>query len=564
MGSEVIDESLCQTAASQAGMSFATPQSWPVANGVPYGCWHFTGSSTYSFNTNTGGSAKGAWNGNVMPVCRTYWRAAGNGNEVSGGPCSCLAALQFKSGLPASLPVVQGEIVNMETQWDYVVVPNGKSTCLPSGVGCGRASFRFETFGVTPPILFELEVVAPTATDDSFYLSVDYGTDMTWHLGQHQEWTWVSSPQYFQVQAGVHVLHVKEREDGTKLRAVRFVFEEADVCGCYPSLGGWSTTAGACAAGSTTQPDEVEACEAGEAGVVADGADGSACWLPPLSRIYHYSNGFNHSVFYSFRTHLEENRDWYRFVLDRKFDLTGPFTSWFTCTVGVPCSVTLDGHRLALSNNVLLFHGSQPMFDGEACKHTDPIVVDVATACPSWDDAVFGMQCSGGTDGGPGCEDAVSSAADGLVCATILGGPIFGPYPFLTEEECRAACIEAADAAMLGGDSCCEWRTSGACTWKPFGEQAVSAILTAKSITCYAPTPPQDCERVSGSTLCEIRDDKQPVDFIDDFGWWANPVCEDNVTWPHSSNFQFPRKFRNYKRNFRQSKFPNFHQNFQD
>ena len=35
------------------------------------------------------------------------------------------------------------------------------------------------------------------------------------------------------------------------------------------------------------------------------------------------------------------------------------------------------------------------------------------------------------------------------------------------------------------------------------------------------------------------------------------------VYWPHSSNFQFPRKFGNYNRNFRPSKFLNFRPNFQ-
>ena len=67
-GEEIIDQTLCKKAADNAGKGFQV-SSWPVENGVPYGCWHYTGSSKYYYNTNVDGSINGAWNDNVTPVC---------------------------------------------------------------------------------------------------------------------------------------------------------------------------------------------------------------------------------------------------------------------------------------------------------------------------------------------------------------------------------------------------------------------------------------------------------------------------------------------------------------
>lgn len=65
---QITDEVECQAAATLAGDTELEVNSWSNANGVPRGCWSFTGSNQYSFNTNTGGSA---WNSNVSPVCNS-------------------------------------------------------------------------------------------------------------------------------------------------------------------------------------------------------------------------------------------------------------------------------------------------------------------------------------------------------------------------------------------------------------------------------------------------------------------------------------------------------------
>ena len=74
-GEEITDQTLCKNAADKAGKEFKV-SSMPILNGVPWGCWHFTGSTAYSYNTNVQGSINGAWNDNVTPVCRrgiTYY-----------------------------------------------------------------------------------------------------------------------------------------------------------------------------------------------------------------------------------------------------------------------------------------------------------------------------------------------------------------------------------------------------------------------------------------------------------------------------------------------------------
>ena len=72
-GYELTDLELCKAVASLKGLKAVAlfeEKSFPTENGVPYGCWRFTGKSTISFNTNTAGSPNGAWNSNVTPVCR--------------------------------------------------------------------------------------------------------------------------------------------------------------------------------------------------------------------------------------------------------------------------------------------------------------------------------------------------------------------------------------------------------------------------------------------------------------------------------------------------------------
>ena len=62
------DEETCKRVATALVYKFET-RSMSPRNGVPHGCWTFTGSTTISFNTNSAGSDRDAWNDNVTPVC---------------------------------------------------------------------------------------------------------------------------------------------------------------------------------------------------------------------------------------------------------------------------------------------------------------------------------------------------------------------------------------------------------------------------------------------------------------------------------------------------------------
>ena len=74
--------------------------------------------------------------------------------------------------------------------------------------------------------------------DDSFYVGVDAGDRFPFHTGRHEvfEWAPVSRPgvdaaEVFEVSGGLHELIIHGREDGTKLRSIRF---SGGGCGFLP------------------------------------------------------------------------------------------------------------------------------------------------------------------------------------------------------------------------------------------------------------------------------------------------------------------------------------------
>ena len=120
----------------------------------------------------------------------------------------------------------------------YVWAPTGAGTDGSHPLA-GRVSFVVRALASTT-VEVELEVTSPNGQDDSFLLAVDDGADFTFHTGQYQSWTWSRPAQTWSLSAGEHIFHVKQREDGTQLRAVRIVTGNAVfvVAGapCYISL----------------------------------------------------------------------------------------------------------------------------------------------------------------------------------------------------------------------------------------------------------------------------------------------------------------------------------------
>ncbi|MCB9747816.1 MAG: fibronectin type III domain-containing protein [Candidatus Omnitrophica bacterium] len=67
-------------------------------------------------------------------------------------------------------------------------------------------------------------VIGATGNDDSFYVQIDGGSDYLWSVEINSTWIWdqVSSfggadPVVFHLTAGIHTLHVKQRENGVKI-----------------------------------------------------------------------------------------------------------------------------------------------------------------------------------------------------------------------------------------------------------------------------------------------------------------------------------------------------------
>jgi hypothetical protein len=71
-------------------------------------------------------------------------------------------------------------------------------------------------------VAFDYEIMAPDGHDDSFYISIDDGDVFLWSTPQSQDFTWAARPDTTDVEGGLHTLIVHGREDGTKLRSIRF------------------------------------------------------------------------------------------------------------------------------------------------------------------------------------------------------------------------------------------------------------------------------------------------------------------------------------------------------
>lgn len=81
------------------------------------------------------------------------------------------------------------------------------------------------------------EVLAPATNDNSFYVSVDRDREITWHTPAPEEtteqWTWDAvshlsedghtDPVTFSLDDGRHRIHIRNREDGTRLRRLRLI-----------------------------------------------------------------------------------------------------------------------------------------------------------------------------------------------------------------------------------------------------------------------------------------------------------------------------------------------------
>jgi hypothetical protein len=98
----------------------------------------------------------------------------------------------------------------------YVYVPNG------SGTG-GYSAYTFEVTKSGKYIIWG-RILAPSGKDDSFFVSVDGGSDSTWDITRSTKWVWDkvshrdgADPVVYNLSVGKHTLLIKQREDGSKL-----------------------------------------------------------------------------------------------------------------------------------------------------------------------------------------------------------------------------------------------------------------------------------------------------------------------------------------------------------
>jgi hypothetical protein len=123
----------------------------------------------------------------------------------------------------------------------YIWIPNN------GGTG-GSALYHFSVPQAGNYVIWG-RVLAVKGQDDSFYISVDSGSDALWDTQMATAWAWDrvshrngADPLTYYLQAGSHTLSIKQREDGTKIDKILIT---ADM-GYIPQGMGSNQTPGWC------------------------------------------------------------------------------------------------------------------------------------------------------------------------------------------------------------------------------------------------------------------------------------------------------------------------------
>ncbi len=112
---------------------------------------------------------------------------------------------------------------------EYIEVPDSNGNNGDPQIDSGYAQYRFNV-PVSGDYVIEGRVLAPNAGSDSFFVSVDNGEFLAWHVLETSTWAWdvvserewndirdKSSPMVYNLAKGEHTLTIKYREDATKL-----------------------------------------------------------------------------------------------------------------------------------------------------------------------------------------------------------------------------------------------------------------------------------------------------------------------------------------------------------
>ncbi len=126
---------------------------------------------------------------------------------------------------------IEAEQTQLSGALDVVVdagASGGGAIVAPAGSGNNAAGMATYTFDVTEPGMYRFygRVLAPTSSDDSFYVRIDGSSRERWNTGRDASWRWrrvtrhttfsqVTIERYLGV--GEHTIRIEPREDGTKL-----------------------------------------------------------------------------------------------------------------------------------------------------------------------------------------------------------------------------------------------------------------------------------------------------------------------------------------------------------
>jgi hypothetical protein len=179
----------------------------------------------------------------------------------------------------------------MQIEGDYIVVPNGNGNDMTGGLG-GEAAFTVRAATDTT-VELQSQVFGETGADNSFWIWFDGASTADkcpsseaivsctslkyeWGTAQYQPsagWQWgyigwgTDQPIRFPLSAGDHTLHVGQREDGSKMHALRITSGDAvfipPTSASYTAVatwpiahwGSWPSSAGSqasCVAASAT------------------------------------------------------------------------------------------------------------------------------------------------------------------------------------------------------------------------------------------------------------------------------------------------------------------------
>ena len=143
----------------------------------------------------------------------------------------------------------------------YILVPNG-------GGSNGSTTYTFQVTSAGKYVVWG-RVLAPNNNDDSFFVSMDGGSNSLWATTTSTKWVWdkVSNrggadPVFYNLATGKHTLTIKQREDGTKLDCVVITMNSSSAPSTSIFNGSSSTTTSSSSSTSSTSASPTESVNA--------------------------------------------------------------------------------------------------------------------------------------------------------------------------------------------------------------------------------------------------------------------------------------------------------------